>query len=317
MTKIFSDWDESASQLWGHHPIKLHHTLHQSELFSRQTLAELIEAYPRDRYALVQMGAREERRLWREGDIGELSGEEVIQAIEQGRMWLNLRDVSGIDSRYRAVIDQMFDELGASMPGFAAPRRGCGILISSPNAQVYYHADLPGQCLWQIIGRKRVFVYPNSAPFITQANLEDIALYDMELDVPYADWFDRHAQVHELAPGDVLNWPLNAPHRVENLDCLNVSMTVSYSTEEYFRAQQVKLANAILRHKFGISNPGHALSGPSYYAKKVVQRVFRDAGWISKGRKERRPIQFTLDRQQLGAVKDAPAQPISREIEVA
>lgn len=169
---------------------------------------------------------------------------------------------------------------------------------------MYYHADLPGQCLWQIIGRKRVYVYPAHEPFISMADLENIALFDMELDVPYADWYDRHAQVMDLSPGELLTWPLNAPHRVENYDCLNVSMTVSYSTEAIHRAQQVKLANGILRHRFGMKTLGHDISGPRYFAKKVVQRLFRNAAWIAKGRAERRGIEFTLDEASLGKVRE-------------
>ncbi|MEI8145247.1 MAG: hypothetical protein WCH83_07285, partial [Alphaproteobacteria bacterium] len=190
---IFPRWDETHSQVWGNVPVKIDHSLHQSPLFSMDAIAELIERYPRDRYALVETGGRNNRRLWREGDIGNLSGREVIDAITGGRMWMNLRDLSDINPAYRQVVDAIFDELSARMPGFSAPRRGCGLLISSPGAQVYYHADLPGQCLWQIVGRKRVFVYPSAAPFITPRQLEDIALFDMELDVPYADWYDRHA----------------------------------------------------------------------------------------------------------------------------
>ena len=46
--------------------------------------------------------------------------------------------------------------------------------------------------------------------------------------MPYADWYDRYAQVFDLEPGQMLNWPLNAPHRVENLNFANISMTVYY-----------------------------------------------------------------------------------------
>ena len=40
-----------------------------------------------------------------------------------------------------------------------------------PGARVYYHADLPGQLLWQIAGRKRVWLYPGGAPFLTERHL--------------------------------------------------------------------------------------------------------------------------------------------------
>jgi hypothetical protein len=107
-------------------------------------------------------------RVWREGDLGNLSGREVIDAISRGELWLNLREVGSVDSRYRELVDRIFEEVAAKVPGFKVPERHqAGILISSPRAQVYYHADLPSQALVQIAGRKRVYVYPNTAPFIT------------------------------------------------------------------------------------------------------------------------------------------------------
>ncbi len=294
---VFTDWNDTTSRLWGEHPIRLAHSLDRSPLFSMDALAELIDTYPRSHYALIETGGLKDKRLWREGDKGDLTGAEVIEAIREGRMWLNLRNVEKVDQRYKAILDQVFGELGSRIPGFDAPLRSGGILISSPSAQVYYHADLPGQCLWQLVGRKRVYVYPNKVPFVSERQLEDIALFDMELDVPYEPWYDEHAMVLDLKPGEMLSWPLNAPHRVENLDCLNVSLTVSYSTEMIRRAMSVNMANAILRHRFGFKAPERALSGPTFMAKKVLQRVMRNAGWIKKARADKRPITFTLERK--------------------
>ena len=250
-SKIFSKWDETHSELWSHQPIRLEHEMHKSPAFSMDDLARLIEGYPREHYSLVQTGARGSSRLWREGDIGNLSGRQVIEAISRGGLWLNMRDVSAVDSRYRKLVDSMFEEIAAKVPGFQTPKHQDSILISSPDAQVYYHADLPGQSLIQIAGRKRVYVYPNTAPFITPEHLEDIALFDVEVDLPYEDWYDDHAKVLDIGPGQMLSWPMNAPHRVENLDTFNVSMTVSYINDDIRRAEIVNLANGLLRHRFG------------------------------------------------------------------
>src|SRR3984957_9218932 len=96
--KVFTSWDDTHSLLWGRHPIRLAHGLHQSPLFSTDRLAELIERYPRQHYSLVQTGAKQSRRLWREGEIGNLSGRQVIEAIASGGLWLNLRNVSSVDT---------------------------------------------------------------------------------------------------------------------------------------------------------------------------------------------------------------------------
>ncbi len=306
-TPVFKTWDETHSLLWGNQPIRLEHQLHRSPLFSHDQLAKLIETYPREHYSLVHTGARESRRLWREGEIGNLSGSQVIDAISRGRLWLNLRNVTGVDTRYRSVVDQMFAEIAAKVPGFSAPTHQAGILISSPDAQVYYHADMPGQGLIQITGRKRVYLYPASAPFITPEQLEDIAVFDVEVDMPYAEWYDRHAIVYDLEPGQMLNWPLNAPHRVENLNTVNISMTVSYVNEEIRRAQMVHLANGLLRHRFGYQPKSRAIRGVSFWSKAVLQKLLRDSSWVKKERSARRAIDFKLDAEQPGHILDLAA----------
>lgn len=304
---IFTAWNETHGDLWGHQPLRIEHRLHQDPLFSPEALADLIDAYPREHYSLVHMGAQGQRRLWREGEIGGVPGREVMDAIAKGRMWLNLRNVHAVDPRYREVLDRMFAELSERVPGFSGPKRQCGILISSPKAQVYYHADLPGQFLWQIIGKKRVLVYPASPPFLTPRHLEDIALFDVEVDMPYADWYDGHAAVFDLEPGQALAWPLNAPHRVENYDCVNVSMTVSFTNEEIRRAQIVHLANGMLRHRFGMEPKSRAIAGPSFYAKALLQKALRDSSWVKRERSARRPVDFKLDGRRPGEIVDVAA----------
>lgn len=306
-SSIFTDWTADHTARWVSAPLRLSHRLSQHPLYSLDALAELIEGYPREHYALVEMGPQgSSRRLWREGDIGGLSGADVVEAIRRGRMWLNLRNVSQVDRRYRDVLDQIFEEVRANVPGYETYDRTCGILISSPCAQVYYHIDLPGQSLWQLHGRKRVYLYPAAAPYLTGEQLERIALYEVEVDIPYDESYEAAASVFEIGPGEMLHWPLNAPHRVENLDCLNVSMTTEHWTEDIRRSQIVNMANGILRDKLGWAPRSRRLSGPGFYAKAVLQAGVKRAGLLQKARKARRPIEFQLDRSALGSVVDLP-----------
>lgn len=293
--RILTDWDSEAAARFGREPIRLRHNLDRHPLFAMEALAGLIEAYPRRHYSLVETGTPGGARLWREGDLGGLSGVAAIEAIRQGRMWLNLRNLSLVDARYAALLDQIIAELGAQLPGFAPQRRNCGLLISSPTAEVYYHADLPGQALLQIAGRKRVHVYPAEPPFVTAEDLEDIALFDLEVGLRYEPSYDLAAEVYDFLPGQMLHWPLNAPHRIENLGTLNISLTISYQTEEIRRLGVVNLANAILRHRFGLKPGSRAISGPAYWAKAVLQKAMRNGGWVKAARAHRRAMDFRLD----------------------
>ena len=305
--KIFQDWSNEARRAWANEPLALHHRLHKDPLFTLDALGALIDDYPRQHYALVEVGAAgSDRRLWREGEIGGLSGRQVIEAIKQGRMWLNLRNVGKLVKEYGHVLEQIFSEIETEIPGYNAYDQTSGILISSPNAQVYYHIDLPGQSLWQLHGRKRVYVYPTKAPFLTEEQLERIALYEVEVDIPYEPWYDEHADVFDIEPGQMLHWQLNAPHRVENFDSLNVSMTMEYWTDPIRRSNMINVGNGILRDKIGYKPKSRRLSGPGFYTKAALQAGVRRAGLLKKARKARRPIAFQLDKSNLGALVDLP-----------
>jgi len=302
---IFTNWTDELSDKWSKEPLLARHRLHTHPLFSMDALAELIDRYPREHYALVQMGPQgSARRTWREGDIGGVKGKDVIQAIAQGRMWLNMRNVHAVDPKYRELLDEIFEEVRVNVGNYETFNRSCGILISSPNAQVYYHSDLPGQSLWQLHGRKRVYVYPAKPPFLTEEQLENIALFEVEVDMKYDTSYDQSALVFEIGGGDMLHWELNAPHRVENLDCLNVSMTTEHWTESIRRSQMINMANGILRHKAGVTPSSRATEGAGFWAKAVLQAGVKRAGLLKKERKARRPIQFKLDPEHLGEIID-------------
>jgi hypothetical protein len=304
---IFTNWTPDLTAKWGTAPLMAKHGLNKHPLFTLEALADLIKGYPRENYSLVEVGEKgSPRRLWREGDTGGLSGKQVIEAISNGRMWLNLRDVGKINQTYGAVLDNVFEEVRANVPGYETYNRTSGILISSPNAQVYYHSDLPGQSLWQLHGRKRVFVYPSKPPFITPEQLENIALTALEVGMTYDPAYDQHAEVFDIEGGEMLHWPLNAPHRVENFDSLNVSMTTEYWTEKIRRNQMINTANGILRQHAGLSPKSRALSGPGFWAKAAMQAGLRRTGMLEKQRKAMRPIEFILDKNHLGRVVDIP-----------
>jgi hypothetical protein len=303
--RIFSNWDDTHSVLWGHAPIRLAHNMHKSPLFSMDHLAALIENYPREHYSLMQTGVKGDKRIWRHGDIGNFSGHQVIDAISRGDLWLNLRMVSDIDQRYSDLLAQMFAEIGEKVPHVALPHQyNAGILLSAPKAQVHYHADLPGQSLIQIAGRKRVHIYPSNPPFVTPKNLEDIQLFELELDMPYHEWYDRYATVLDLEPGQMLNWPLNAPHRVDNLGTVNISMTVGYENEEIRRTRIVNLANGLLRNRFGYTPKSRSLKGPAFWGKAVMQKALRNTSWVKRERKARNEIEFRLDHDHPEQVVD-------------
>lgn len=299
-------WPESVTRVWGQQPVSVPHQLHESALFSRERLASLVEHYPREHYSIISMGAQGDilntpdtgaaGRQWQEGDIRDLSGEQILQAIEAGRFWLNLRYTNDVDPEFRELQDRIVHELRERLPASEQMSNPTlGVLISSPNAQVYYHCDLPNQSLWQIMGSKTVYVYPAAEPFLSGEDLERIAIYELEVDLAYAPWFDDFAVKFDFQPGQMLHWPLNAPHRVENHDCLNVSVTTEYWTRKALLNQRLNMANGTLRYRLGMTPKSRSTRGLGFFTKSVVQALASRTGWLEVARKSNKPLEFALD----------------------
>ena len=287
--------DEHA-RLWGKHPVRIRHALGETGLFDDDALAELLEDYPRENYDLIHMAEVGTGNLahWTEGDLGGIRGREALDAIVAGRLWINLRRVHEASPKHAALLDGVFDELRRRVPGFEPYKLNLGILISSPGAQVYYHSDVPGQSLWHLRGRKRVYVYPNRAPFLPEEEIEKVVLSLTEAEIPYEDWFDDYADVFDLEPGEMLHWPLNAPHRVENADCVNVSVTTEHFTTSIRNHYAVRYANGLIRRGLRIPPPAPRTSGPSFWARAGLAAVVKTSGLL-KSRQLAKTIEWELD----------------------
>ena len=296
MTSIFTQWGSPGyDEVFGHQPVCLEHRLALHPLFTREALAELIERYPEDRYMLVNTGYQgSPRKVWQQGKIGKMSGKAVIDAVENGCFWLNLLHANEIDPRYQELLDQIYSEIHANVPHYPATyKRICGILISSPRAQVYYHFDTQGNNLWQIAGSKRVYMYPATPPFVTDELVEQITLYQNETSIPYQPWYDNYAKVFDLQPGQMLHWGLNAPHRIENSDKLSISLTTEYVTKEIRRHVLMTCGNGLLR-EVGLK-PSRTMSGPTFYAKAAIFAVAKRSGMLNAKARKRSPVTFHLD----------------------
>jgi hypothetical protein len=303
--KMISDWKPQHASLFGKHTLALHHRLNETGLFTKSALAELIDRYPATSYNLHTMGIDPTNPDWRRGMIGDLPGSDVIRAIENGRMWLNLRNAQNVDERYKRVLSDIFAEFEDRVPGLKTFKQDLGILISSPSAQVFYHADVPGQSLWQLAGRKRIYIYPNSAPFLKPEGIEGIVIGETQEEVHYEPWFDDYAEVHDLEPGQMLHWALNGPHRVINEDCLNISVTTEHFTPSIRKAYAVNYANGVMRRYFGMKPGSQSTEGLSVYPKAALALIWKQLN-LSKSRKFVPVLNFRPDPNAPLGIVDMP-----------
>lgn len=265
---------------FGRVPVAGRHALATDALFSDAALVELLDRVPRGHLHALSMGSdplrADENRLALHDGVG---GAELLRAVRDGRLWLNVTRVDRADARYRELIGALYAELSAQVPGFAPDATQGTLLISSPQALVYYHADGPANALWHIRGRKRVWVYPAlDGRYVARELLEDIIAGVRHEYVPYEAAFDAGARVYDLAPGDWLHWPQNAPHRVTNLDGVNVSLSTEHFTPASRRRARVYRANRFLRTRLGWRDLSTREDGARTLAKVLAHRAARALG---------------------------------------
>lgn len=308
MTQILTSWQPHHATLFGQHTLHLTHQAHASGLFTDDALARLIERSPREAYHVNTMDNRVHNpRSRREGEIAGLSGKDALAAVRTGNLWINIQRPGETDPAYQELLDTLYAELEARVPGLKTYKQKMTILISSPKVTVYYHCDIPGQTLWQVRGEKRVYLYPNAAPFLTPQAMEKIVLGQAhETDMPFQPWYDDYAQVVDLKPGEMLHWPLNAPHRVVNADCLNVSFTTEHWTDELRSIYAMNFANGILRKTFGMQRLSRSTRGPAYMGKLALAGAVKAAG-LHKRREKPFKIDFAVDPSAPGGFRDIAA----------
>lgn len=282
VSRIIESFDETHSQLWSNQTVKLKHNLGSSPLFTDDGIAELIDRLPQERIAINTM-APDGHRLesWSYCDRAGQDGKVILEMVKMGRLWINMTKLQTVDKRFEQLLEQMFDELKGYKPSFNSFKHSVGLLVSSPKSQVFYHADVPGQALWQLRGKKRVFIYPPELPFLQPREIENVVRGITEEEVTYSPWYDNYANVYDLEAGDMLHWKLNGPHRVTNLGTVNVSLTTEHWTREIRRQYAMNYGNGILR-QFGFQPKSRSVHGLGFWAKAGLTAAWRWSGMQKK-----------------------------------
>ena len=290
---VITDWTPDKARQFSRENLSFQHGLHTRPMFDDEGLASLLDRYPRDRLGVFTMGEDPvDWQSWRRGSAGRLSGEKLLEAAMAGRIWLNLRHCNDHLQEYRWLEKEVFSHKQAHT-GVKTFKRDLGVLISSANAQVFYHLDVPLVSLWQIRGQKRVWVYPVEEPYIGAEQLERIVLKETAEQFDYQAAYDDGAHVYDLTPGKMVTWRQNAPHRIENGPMLNVSLSMEFMTAPALMRANVLYANGILR-KQGWSPNIQAAPHPAALAKVGLARAFKAAG-LAKTIEKTLPVTFELE----------------------
>ncbi|MFT4091670.1 MAG: hypothetical protein QM645_13120 [Asticcacaulis sp.] len=289
-------WDEDKKAGFSRENLLFRHELDKSPLFTDEALIALIDRYPVDKLEVFTMGYDPTNwSQWYMGRRGKHDGRSLMEGVRNGRLWLNLRKVNQADAEIGELCDAMFAEIKARS-GVTTLKQDLGLLISSPNAHVFYHLDIPLVTLYQIRGVKRVYVYPPTSEFVTDQNLEAIALRENDEQLPFDPAWDKAATIVDFNPGEMLTWKQNAPHRIVNHGMVNVSLSIEFMTPRAIWRANVIYANGLLRRWFKL-NPSIERSPKWLEPFKVVfARVVKMAGGYTGGKNPLTP-RFSLDNQ--------------------
>ena len=273
---ILTDWDAEKVAKFEREPVVAHHNLHKRDMFSDEGLIDLLDRYPREKLGIYCFGTDPLQNTEIEAGIADgISGKDILAVVKRGRLWLNLRKADRELKEYAELRDAMFGDLMAQTPGLKTFREDLGVLISSPNTQVYYHLDVPLVTLWQIRGTKKVWLYPPKPPMLYDEDLERVVLKESEEEIPYQTSYDDNALLVEHQPGMVATWPQFGPHRIRNENMMNVSPSCEFQTMRSVVQANAVYANGVLRRNFGLSPSIYSDSDTVKYLKAASARFFK------------------------------------------
>ena len=244
-------------------------------------LAALLDRYPAELFDINLYDYDDEGQVsLRTGARGRLDGEQLLQAIQQGRLWVNLRGVeTGWPELWAAAMAE-FHKIQGTYPGLKAIKNAGQLILSSPKARVPYHFDAAGVVLFHLRGRKRIFVYPGDEAHLPERSMEQVVARQTTEEVPYMRAFEQDARIMDLEPGQALTWPLYAPHRVENLDRFCVSLSMDFQTWPSRFRNGALYANAVVRSRGGSPRFTDAMGQAELAARWGASLALRRMGVI-------------------------------------
>lgn len=290
------------NQKFGKEPFIVQHDILKTGLFTDEALIKLLDKHPRTHLDVCTMGKDAMYpNKFRTGQVDNIEGRLLLEAAKKGVIWMNLRECMNIHAEYKEVLDQMYGQL-ADLTGQKSFKARGGILISSPYAKVPFHCDPTETILWHLRGHKRFYLYPTTREYLPDEAYEKV-LYDLDEDLPYDEIMEAGAKVFDLVDQQMITWPLNSPHRVENVTHC-VSITTEYSSAKSSFKNAVLYTNAFMRKR--LNTPGRewaAMSRSEKVIKACVGHVLRKMGALNAYKSED-VIDFKVDGDVEGFIKD-------------
>jgi hypothetical protein len=266
---------------------KMDHNVLETGLYSDPQLIALLDTHPETAMDIYRQSS------FQPCARGTASGAALLEAVRRGVLWINLRRLETVQSNHGHVVRCMHNAFARHMGVKTSSRMG-GLVISSAEARVGYNIAATDMALWHLRGRKRIYLYPNRAPFIRPRHVQNIALQGTGQSVPYKREFETESIAIDLEPGEVICWPHLSPYRVDNLEALNVSLNLESLTGKSRRRMGSYFFDGYVNRVFGtqraVTQPG-PVSG---FAKTAASGLIKKAGIVRAQTRPQRP-QFKVN----------------------
>ena len=134
---IVTGWSAQKVADFGSVPLQFNHELQRHPLFSDEALARLIESAKREDYLVNTMDVTTHDLSSRqEGEIRDLSGQAVMQAVENGHIWILLLRPQRSNPLYLDLLHRIYAEFSSRVQLLQLP-------LSDPRHLLQPATELP------------------------------------------------------------------------------------------------------------------------------------------------------------------------------
>ena len=273
MTRLLDIDADTFSANFAKGSFAVHHGLSGHPLLTPEAVAELADALP---VSSVEHNIGKVAAVVGDAEVErvEQSPGEIARGIETNGCWMVLKNIEQVP-RYHALLDELLDEvtpLVQNREGGMNLREGF-VFLTAPNSTTPAHTDHEHNFLLQVRGPKHFHVGVFNDPLYEQLQIEKMYGGARNL-----DRLPDNPTLYDLKPGDGLYVAPCAPHWVETLDTVSVSLSITFRTPTTEQASQVHAINRQLRRlPIRPKAPGHhaRLDRIKAGAFKTLHRVRR------------------------------------------
>lgn len=273
-------------------PFIVRHQLAGHPLLTLESLFALCRRLPRDavqfRRGVIPGNANFDTSYDRYRDG--LSFEATLDHFEELKAYVCIYNPER-DSIYRPLIEGLLADIATATADIdpVITWFSTYIFVSTSGAVTPYHMDREMNFLLQVRGDKDVALWDPADPEILSEPDKDHLLFAFASWRPvYKPSFEAKAMHFDLHPGFGVHHPFIAPHRVHTLDCLSISLALTFRTLKSDMLTKAHSFNEMLR-RLGMSPHPVGESDAMDHAKAAALNAVRVPAQLWQARRRVQP----------------------------